>query len=98
MRTRTVRLAISPLQGFLVYLVCANILAETGGVGLPLSYGVIGGLWFGIQMTLIILQLVVVLVFSVIISTRGERLRISLDTFACVAASLRCSIFLRTRS
>src|SRR5260370_37834936 len=42
MRTRTVRLAILPLQGFLVYLVCANILAETGGVGLPLSYGVIG--------------------------------------------------------
>jgi uncharacterized membrane protein len=74
MRTRTVRLAILPLQGFLVYLVCANTLAETGVVGLPLSYGVIGGLWFGIQMTLIILQLVVVLVLSVFIKRLGSTL------------------------
>ncbi len=67
MRTRTIRLATLPLQGFLVYLFCANTLAETGVVNLPLSYGTIGAQWFGIQMTLLTLQLLVILVMSVII-------------------------------
>jgi len=72
MRPRTIRLAILPFQGFLVYLVCANTLAGDGVVNLPLSYGAIGGLWFGIQMTLLTLQLLVVLVLSVIIKRLGS--------------------------
>jgi len=72
MRPRTIRLAILPFQGFLVYLVCANTLAEDGVVNLPLSYGAIGGLWFGIQMALLTLQLLVVLVLSVIIRRLGS--------------------------
>jgi len=67
MRTRTIRLATLPFQGFLVYLFCANTLAETGVVYLPLSYGTIGAQWFGIQMILLTLQLVVILVMSVMI-------------------------------
>jgi len=67
MQTRTVRLATLPIQGFLVYLFCANILAQIGVVNLPLSYGAIDAQGFGIQITLLTLQLLVVLVMSVII-------------------------------
>jgi len=54
-------------QGFLVYIFCANILAQTGVVNLPLSYGTIGAQWFAIQMTLLTSQLLVIFVMSVII-------------------------------
>ena len=67
MRTRTIRLATLPFLGFLVYLFCANTLAETGGFTLPLSYGTIGAQWFSIQMTLLTLQILVILVMSVFI-------------------------------
>jgi hypothetical protein len=67
MRTRTIRLATLPIQGFLVYLFCANSLAQTGVVSLPLSYGEISAQEFAIQITLLTLQLVVLLVVSVII-------------------------------
>jgi uncharacterized membrane protein len=67
MLTRTIRLATLPVQGFLVYLFCANILAQTGVVSLPLSYGEISAQAFAIRMTLLALQLVVLLVVSVII-------------------------------
>jgi hypothetical protein len=67
MRTRTIRLATLPIQGFLVYLFCANILAQTGVANLPLSYGTIDTQVFAIQMTLLTLQLLVILVMSVLI-------------------------------
>src|SRR3989442_7508671 len=67
MRTRTIRLAILQFHGFLVYLFLANILAQTRVVNLPLSYGTIGAQAFGIQITLLTLQLLVVLVMSVIL-------------------------------
>ncbi len=72
MRTRTIRLATLPFQGFLVYLFCANTLAQDGVVNLPLSYGEIGAQWFSIQVTLLILQLLVLLVMSVIIKRLGS--------------------------
>ena len=71
MQTRTVRLATLPIQGFLVYLFCANIFAQTGVVNLPLSYGAIDAHGFGIQITLLTLQLLVILVMSVIIKRLG---------------------------
>ena len=67
MRTRRIRLAILPFQGFLVYLFSANILAQTGVVNLPLSYGTIGAQGFAIQITLLTLQLLVVLAMSILI-------------------------------
>jgi len=42
-------------------------LAQIGVVNLPLSYGAINAQGFGIQITLLTLQLIVVLVMSVII-------------------------------
>ena len=72
MRSRTIRLAILPFQGFLVYLFIANILAQTGVVSLPLSYGTIGAQGFAIQITLLSLQLLVVLAMSVIVKRFGS--------------------------
>jgi hypothetical protein len=72
MLTRTIRLAILPFQGFLVYLFCANTLAQTGVVNLPLSYGTIDAQGFAIQITLLTLQLIVILVMSVIIKRFGS--------------------------
>jgi len=73
MRTRTIRLAILPFQGFLVYLFSANTLAQTGVGNLPLSYGTIGAQGFAIQITLLTLQLIVILVMSVIIKRLGPQ-------------------------
>jgi hypothetical protein len=73
MRTRTIRLAISPFQGFLVYLFCANVFAQTGVVNLPLSYGAIGAEGFAIQIMLLILQMLVLLVMSLIIKRQAPR-------------------------
>jgi hypothetical protein len=70
MRTRTIRLAILPFQGFLVYLFSANTLSQTGVVNLPLSYRTIGAQGFAIQMTLLTLQLLVILVSSVLVKTQ----------------------------
>jgi hypothetical protein len=72
MRTRTIRLATLPFQGFLVYLFCANTLAETGVVNLPLSYGTIGSQLFAIQITLLTLQLLVILAMSVLLKRLGS--------------------------
>jgi hypothetical protein len=72
MRTQTIRLAILPFQGFLAYLFCANTLAQARVVNLTLSYGGIDAQGFGIQMTLLALQLLVLLVMSVIIKRFGS--------------------------
>ena len=72
MRTRTIRLAILPFQGFLVYLFSANTLAQTGVGNLPLSYGTIGAQGFAIQITLLSLQLLVVLIMSILIKRLGS--------------------------
>jgi len=71
-RSRTIRLAILPFQGFLVYLFIANILAQTGVVNLPLSYGTIGAQGFAIQVLLLSLQLLVILAMSVLLKRFGS--------------------------
>jgi hypothetical protein len=68
MRSRTVRLVALSVQGFLVYLVLANIFAQSGVINLPLSYGVFGPSGFALQILLIALQLVVVLIASLLIN------------------------------
>ncbi len=60
------------ISGLSVYLFIANILAQTGVVSLPLSYGTIGAQGFAIQITLLTLQLLVVLAMSVIVKRFGS--------------------------
>ncbi len=72
MRTRTLRLGFLCYLALLTYLFQANILAVEGVANLPLAFGTIGGQWFGIQTTLLIMSMLGALVTYFV----NERLRV----------------------